>query len=315
MDNHDSDLSDMVPSVMEAAGLPTAGAVERESGGIANHVYRAGDEYIVRIGSGSDGKEFGKSCAVMREIEGQIKSQRLYYGDDSCSEFSFPVMVCEYIPGKPLHEIWRNISDTQKRKCFHQLLEELDRLHEVDWRSIAEFDLSRSWVDKREEQLSLLLDRARADTSVDQSLVNQLEAYWVENHGMLQTSSAPVLIHNDANVSNFIFTRDLRLRAVIDFDDCDIAPVESEYWNITFELLDDANPPSLKEIKSWLKGYYEFEDPYALVRLKLDEVYWSLFSMVKDLSWKSKRTARREAETGYQEIFVDNSLRDWFPVE
>lgn len=313
MIDHAADLSNIVPSVLEAAGLPTGGDMEREDGGIANHVYRVGDDYIVRIGSGSDGKEFGKTCAVLRAIDGQVKAQRLLYADDSCRVFDFPVMVCEYVPGETLEAIWRNISNTQKRNCFHQLLEELDRLHEIDWRRIDVFDNTRDWVVQREEALQVVLKKARDDASVDQGLVDDLEAYWAENHHMLRTSYTPVLIHNDANVSNVIFSRDLRLNAVIDFDDCDVAPAEAEYWNITFELLGGENPPSINEIKGWLRGYYEFEDLGALVRLKLDQVYWYLFSMVEDLSWRSKPTSRAEAHTDYQEIFLENSLRDWFP--
>jgi len=315
MINHDSDLSSIVPSILEAAGLPTAGAIERETGGIANHIYRVGSDYIVRIGTGSDGKEFGKTCAVMRGIEGQIKSQRLFYGDDSCRDFEFPVMVCEFIPGKSLQAMWGDLSDTQKRNCFHQLLEELDHLHEIEWRRIEVFESDRNWVDHREEQLQGLLRKARDDPSVDQELVDHFEAYWVENRNMLYTSSTPVLIHNDANVSNFIFSHDRRLNALVDFDDCEVAPVENEYWNITFELLNLENPPALNEIKHWLWGHYEFDDSYALVRLKLDEVYWNLFCMVEDLSYRSKRSSRADAQTAYREIFVENSLRDWFPSE
>lgn len=312
MIDHDSDLSTVVAPVLEAAGLRTDADIRREDGGIANHVYRVGNDYIVRIGSGSDGKQFGKTCAVMRAIQGQVKVPALLYADDSCGEFEFPVMVCEYVPGEPLKDIWRNISNTQKRNCFHQLLAELDRLHEIDWRRIDVFD-TRDWVVQREEAFLVVLKKARDDASIDQRLVANLEAYWAENRHMLYTSHAAVLIHNDANVSNVIFSRDLRLNALIDFDDCDVAPAETEYWRITFELLDEENPPSLNEIKGWLRGYYEFDDPGALVRLKLDEVYWNLFCMVEDLSWRSKRTSRAEAQTDYQEIFVENSLRDWFP--
>jgi hypothetical protein len=35
--------------------------------------------------------------------------------------------------------------------------------------------------------------------------------------------------------------------------------------------------------------------------------------MVEDLSWRSKRTSRAEAQIDYQEIFAENSLLDWFP--
>lgn len=313
MTDHDSDLRNIVPSMLEAAGLPTAATIEREDGGIANHIYRVGDDYIVRIGSGSDGSQFAKTCAVMRAIEGQIKTQRLIYVDTSRTDFEFPVMICEYVPGRPLNAIWRNISDPQRRKCWHQILEELNRLHEIDWRQIDVFDPTLNWVAQREEQLAEVLARARGDSSVDQSLVDQLEAYWLEHHQMLYTSSAPLFVHNDINLTNVIFSRDLRLSALIDFDDCDIAPVETEYWNIVFELLDEENPPTLSEIKNWLRGYYEFDDPSALIRLKLDEIYWYLFSMVEELSWKSRRTARRSAKTDYQDIFVDNALQDWFP--
>ena len=313
MINHDTDLSSLVPSVLETAGLPTAGAIERESGGIANHVYRVSNDYIIRIGSGTDGKEFGKTCAVMRGIEGQIKAPKLLYGDDSCRDFEFPVMVCEYVHGNTLKAIWHDISNTQRRNCMHQLLEELRCLHEFDWSWIDLFDSHSDWVTQREEQLQVVLSKARDDTSVDQVLVDHFAAYWDENHDMLLTSSPPVLVHNDANITNVIFTKDLKLSALIDFDDCELAPVETEYWNMTFELLDEKNPPSLNEIKGWLRRYYEFEDPNALVRLKLDEVYWNLYSMVEDLSWRSKRTSRAEAQIDYQEIFAENSLLDWFP--
>lgn len=313
MINHDADLSKLVPSVLEAAGLPTAGAIDREEGGIANHVYRVANDFIVRIGSGSDGVEFGKTCAVMRAIEGQVKAQELFYHDDSCSDFEFPVMVCEYVPGQPLKAIWHNISNNQQRNCMHQFLQELSRLHDIDWRRIDVFHSAGNWHSEREEKMAVVLRQARDDTSVDQELVDHLETYWDDHHHMLRTSSAPVLVHNDANVSNVIFSRELRLQALIDFDDCEIAPVETEYWNMTFELLDEKNPPSLTEIKGWLRGHYEFEDPSALVRLKLDEVYWNLFSMVEDLSWRSKRTSRAEAQTDYREIFEQDSLLDWFP--
>ncbi len=313
MIDHALDLSSAVPPVLEAAGLPTGGAIVREEDGIGYHVYRVGDDYIVRIGTGSDGKEFAKSCAVMRAVEGQVKTQRLYYDDASCRDFEYPVMVCEYVHGKPLKAIWHDISNTQKRNCLHQLLEELHCLHETEWRRIEVFDSTGNWEAEREQQLQAVLGKARDDATIDQVLVDHFEAFWNENHHMLRTSSAPVLVHSDANVSNVIFTRDLRLQALIDFDDCEIAPVETEYWNVTFELLDEKNPPSLNEIKAWLRGYYEFEDPNALVRLKLDEVYWNLFCMVEDLSWRSKRTSRAEAQTDYQEIFVKDSLQDWYP--
>ncbi len=83
--------------MLEAAGLQTSGIIKRGTGGIANHVYRVDNDYIVRIGSGGDGKEFGKSCGVMREIEGRLRSQKLHFSDDTMRDFEFPIMMCEYL--------------------------------------------------------------------------------------------------------------------------------------------------------------------------------------------------------------------------
>ena len=136
-------------------------------------------------------------------------------------------------------------------------------------------------------------------------------AYFERHRDMLRSAGPPQLLHDDANISNVIFDEELKLRALIDFDDATVAPAEEEYWNMAFELLDE--PGCTRDvIKHWLKGHYAFDDPEALIRLKLSEVYWNLFCMTEDLSWRSQRTSRREAAEDFRENFVENRLQDWF---
>jgi aminoglycoside phosphotransferase (APT) family kinase protein len=312
--SHSANLDHLIPAVVEAAGLPAspAGNVSRESGGIANHVYNIDDQYIVRIGTGSDGQAFDRTCAVMKAIEGSIPCQHLYYSNLSCDDFDFPVMVCEYVPGQQLKARWQKLTSTQQQHCMQQYLTVLDSLHRFDWRSISVFEQDFDWPSHRAQQTDELLTRASNDAELDQSLIANLRQYWSHNRDFINAAAPPVLIHGDANISNVLFDDKLNLTAIIDLDDCEVAPVEVEFWNMTFELMDEQPSPNLEQIKLWFRGFYDFNEAGSLTRLKLGEVYWNLYCLVEELSWRSKRTCREEAATDYQEIFVEDSLRDWF---
>jgi len=80
MINHDTDLAAMVPAILQAAALPGSGKIEREKGGIANHVYRADQSYIVRIGSGSGTNIFvGDDETSSNQSEPTIATDSLGY--------------------------------------------------------------------------------------------------------------------------------------------------------------------------------------------------------------------------------------------
>jgi len=308
---HGQEIDHLVPVVLELAGLPR-GRVVRERHGIGNHVYRVGREFVVRLGSGSDSHEFGKSCELLSALRGQVRCPELLFCELSGAVVGMPVMVCAYIPGRSLQSVWARMAMEQRRSVYTSVLEELEIIHAFDWRSLEWCSGLGDWAEERRVRMAAAIAEASQDAGLDQELVANYARFWDEHHSALDSADAPCLIHDDIHPGNIIVDDQLQLQGLLDFDDAEILPREVEFWNITDELLALPDSLSIAEIKALLAPRFQFGGEEAKIRYLLNDAYWHLIMLTEGVSWHSTGSCRRSAAFAWQQLFVEGRNDSWF---
>ncbi len=106
----DTEAEALARQIATDAGLGAISEVSRFKAGLANHVYRVNQRYVVRIGTSVDGPSFPNSVPIFQAIEGQVKAPTLLYADLTRRRIPFNAMVYTSISGDDLDGLWTDLS-------------------------------------------------------------------------------------------------------------------------------------------------------------------------------------------------------------
>jgi aminoglycoside phosphotransferase (APT) family kinase protein len=146
-----------------------------------------------------------------------------YYVDLSGEIFPNPYIVIEYIDGKPEFAL-DTITDLIPQLAMH-----LARIHAVD---CSNLDLS--FLPKQEKRSAKKL--SERPTQLDESLGEGRIRDFLESIWPLSQENASVLLHGDFWPGNILW-RDIRLRAIIDWEDAALGDPLADVANTRLEIL------------------------------------------------------------------------------
>lgn len=296
-----------VRAILRAAGLGEARDIRPLAGGLVHTVYAVDDRWVVRIGTGPDGKLLPKAADVLRAVAGRVAAPALVGVDFSRAHVPENVLVCSFVEGRRLSELWPEAPAPERRRLVLGVALELDALHALPPESVECFRGLAPWAERVERRVRAALARARETGEFEVERLDRMQAYLEAHVSALGTAGPAVLVHYDVHWENVI-VRDAAIVALLDFDDVEVAPAEVDVWELLFAV-GAADAPQAP-----LYGVGEvygaaMRAPGVLERFAIGEIEEILKLATQELSWISREAARVEADEAYLRTFESDLYR------
>jgi Ser/Thr protein kinase RdoA (MazF antagonist) len=291
--NRDDLVTNVVYPTLEAAGLPRPGRVVRVALGVGNHVYFAGDDLVVRVGTGTDGSKFPAAIAVLRAAAGRVRVPVVLYEDVTRRRLAYPVMVLERLAGEPLSHGWPELEPQGRMAVLEGVTAELDRLHALPAQA-------EPWWQRRVAYIERELRRHREAATFPAAWLDRMERYTDDHRDVLASAPRVGWLHGDVGWSNVVV--DGVRCGLVDFDETRTGPAEEDSWQVLFETgLETTRWMPLAGLRA-LPGF-DLSSPGVLERFLLREIENIFLLLSGTLSWKTAEAAREDARTTYREAF------------
>lgn len=292
----------VVLEVLEAAGLPTGVRPQRARDGVGNHVYFAGD-FVVRLGTGSDGVKFPRAAAVLRAAKGRVAVPDVVYEDCSGSTFEVPVMVLARVRGQTLSRVWTGLDDAARDRVLEAVAVQLDALHGLRPHDVPAAGFPSPWWSHRVERIERWLVELRPHPSFPTRWFDHMERYFEDHRAALVDAPPACVLHNDVHWGNVLVDAG-RVTALLDFDDTLAGPPEEDAWALAFEC-EECQPTVALERLPALPGF-DLTATGALERLRICEIENILELLTGDLTWVDPPTALADARETYAYAFDES---------
>ena len=215
------------------------------------------------------------------------------------------VLVCSFVEGQLGDEVWAGASRAEREGLVRAFARQLDALHGLPAGAIECFRALAPWPERKERRVRAALARARASESFERPRLDRMEAY-LETHAAALGDAAPAVpVHCDVRWENALFRNGV-LAALLDFDDVEVAPAESDVWELLFAVgADDHEEAALYGVQD-LSGEL-LRAPGVLERFAIGEIEEILKLASDELGWISRSAARREANRAYERTFESDT--------
>lgn len=255
---------------LAAAGLPVTGQFIAKAGWTSRAW--VGDEYVVRLSSGTYRDSFRHEARVTQLLAGSKvpHARHLAHGDGPDG----PWYVSERLPGRTLHEVWPLADTCTRQAIIESLGAALRALHLVP----APADLLPPWLADAlagkprdafhppvvSAALQQVEDVRRLPGHDPVLLADVTE--WIKERQPLFASYEPVLVHGDLHGSNVIVDQG-RVTGLIDFAEALAQPADVELDTILRWCVKSREYPptpdgrgldetTLAEVPGWLQAAY-----------------------------------------------------------
>jgi aminoglycoside phosphotransferase (APT) family kinase protein len=298
--NRDELVTSVVYPTLEAAGLPRPARVVRVAEGVGNHVYFAGAELVVRVGTGTDGAKFPAALAVLRAAAGRVRVPAVLYEDVTQTLVAYPVMVLERLAGAPLSHAWPELEPQERMAVLEGVTAELDRLHAIPAQAAPGAGFPEPWWQGRVAYIERELRRHREADTFPAAWLGRMERYVDDHRDALASATRVGLLHGDVGWGNVVV--DQARCGLIDFDETRTGPAEEDSWQVLFETgLETTLWMPLARLRA-LPGF-DLSSPGVLERFLLREIEDIFLLLSGTLSWKTAEVAREDAMQTYHDAF------------
>lgn len=303
--NRDDLVASVVHPTLEAAGLPRPDRVVRVVEGIGNHVYFAGDEIVVRVGTGTDGAKFPAAIAVLRAAASRVRVPAVLYEDVTRRRVAYPVMVLERLAGEPLSRSWPDLGRQKRMAVLEGVTAELDRLHAIPATAAPGAGFTEPWWQRRVAYIERELRHHREAATFPTAWLDRMERYVDDHRDTLASAPRVGLLHGDVGWGNVLL--DEARCGLIDFDEARYGPAEEDSWQILFETGLETTPwMPLAGLRA-LPGF-DLSSSGVLERFVLRETENLFLLLSGTLSWKTAEVARDDAMETYHDAFETDRI-------
>ena len=306
----DKSPDDLVDSVvyptLEAAALPRPDRVSRVAEGVGNHVYFAGEDLVVRVGTGTDGAKFPSAVAVLQAAAPTVRVPEVLYADTSGRALRYPVMVLRRLRGTPLSRSWPDLDVASRVAALEQVTGELERLHAIAPAAVPGAGFPDPWWTSRVALIDGELARHRDAGSFPAGWLDRMARHLANHRDALTGAPPPGVLHGDINWGNALFDGD-RLTGLIDLDESHPGPAEEDAWGVLFATeLETERWMPLARLRD-LPGF-DLSAPGVLARYLIGEIEDILLLLSGTLSWKTPEAAREDAFETYRDAFESERI-------
>jgi aminoglycoside phosphotransferase (APT) family kinase protein len=281
----------LLSRVLAAAGLDDAGSFTASPGWV-NRVW-VSDDLVIRFSDGQLRGGFLHEALVVGLLTETAVPHARCIGTGTSPDGTW--YICERLPGRTLHQVWNELTPTDRREVVTALGAAIRVLHQVEvpidlkppWLSDALTFEPRSADDARIEALLWLAELAALLPGADVELIKSAQSWMSERLGLF-VGDARVLVHADLHPSN-VMVDGTKISGLIDFELARAQPADAELHRLLFWCARPQDVPplpgeagldvlSLRDVPGWLRDAYPqpFAVPNLRERLLVYEMQWEL---------------------------------------
>jgi aminoglycoside phosphotransferase (APT) family kinase protein len=272
-------IDPLLSRVLVAAGLDDAGNFTASPGWV-NRVW-VSDALVVRFSDGELRGGFLHEARVVGLLTGTAVPHARCIGTGTSPDGTW--YISERLPGRTLHQVWNELTPTDRREVITALGAAIRVLHEVEvpidlrppWFSEALTFEPRSGFDARMEAALWLAELAELLPGMDRGLIKSAHS-WLSERRELFAGDARVLVHADLHPSN-VMVDGTKISGLIDFEVARAQPADAELHRLLFWCArPQAVPPvpgepgldvlTLRDVPGWLRDAYP--QPFAAPNLR-----------------------------------------------
>ena len=197
--------------------------------------------------------------------------------DDSKKIIPAEFMICSYIEGRDLEEIWDKLSEKEKEEISEEMGEILGRIHKIKFNEYGYLKINGireeyNWVLKEKNRgvklnhssLTIMswtlnaLGRLFVNKSFSRKKINEIFNYLYTNQRLAESNEKPSLIHGDFEIRNIRVQKidgKWKIVCLLDFEFSASLPREYDFIKLHRQGFFDKE--NLK--KSLLKGYSKYQ--------------------------------------------------------
>ena len=280
--------------VLAAAGLDDTGDFTATPGWV-NRVWIS-DALVVRLSDGQLRGSFVHEAQVVGLLMETAVPHARCVGTGTSADGTW--YVCERLPGRTLHQVWNELTPTDRRKVVTALGAAIRLLHQVE----VPIDLRPLWLsdvlvfepgdadDAPIESALWQVERAGVLPGAALELIKRAQS-WLSERRDLFAGDERVLVHADLHPSN-VMVDGTKISGLIDFECARAQPADAELHRLLFSCARPQDVPpvpgepgldvrTLRDVPSWLRDAYPqlFAVPNMRERLRVYEMQWELAQM------------------------------------
>jgi aminoglycoside phosphotransferase (APT) family kinase protein len=284
-------IDPLLSRVLAAAGLHDTGSFVATPGWV-NRVW-VGDELVVRLSDGQLRDSFLHEARVVGLLTGTAVPHARCIGTGTGPDGTW--YISERVPGRTLHQVWHELTPTDRREVVTALGAAIRALHQVDvpidlkpaWLSDALTFEPRSTDHARLEAVLWLDELAALLPGMDRGVITSAHS-WLAERRDLSVGDARVLVHADLHPSN-VMVDGTKISGLIDFECARAQPADAELNRLLFWCARPEDVPpvpgepgldplTLRDVPSWLRDAYPqpFAVPNLRERLHVYDMQWEL---------------------------------------
>ena len=221
-------MEKIVKAICRKEGIPCQ-TVKILSGGQINAVFLVDGKRILRIGTTEDAEQrLERETNLLQNLAGQLPVAKVLA---SGQEQGFSYQVQQFMPGKKLYAIWKNLSMDVQDAIAAQLAASLRILHSARFSSFGEGRQDSqhyaTWIDYFSAKFAATVKEIHdLNIRMVPGFIEMAVQYFEEYSHVLQ-DGAPTLVHSDMNLGN-ILAEDGKVSAILDFEFALQAPADYE---------------------------------------------------------------------------------------
>ena len=203
--------------------------------------------------------------------------------------------ICERLPGRTLHQVWNELTPTDRREVVTALGAAIRALHQVE----VPIDLRPAWLSDALTFEPRNADHARIEAALwqaelaallpgaDRGLINSALS-WMSERRDLFVGGARVLVHADLHPSN-VMVDGTTISGLVDFELARAQPADAELHRLLSWCARPQDVPpvpgepgldvmTLRDVPGWLRDAYPqpFAVPNLRERLHVYDMQWEL---------------------------------------
>ncbi len=165
---------------------------------------------------------------VLKAARGEVPVPEVLWIDPEGAELGQPALIAEFLEGTvqpPQPEASEKMSGVGmyfkpelRAALGHQFVAILAKIHAIDWqkKDLSTLDVPEANTTIANETMLGLWERAWNEDTLGAHPIMERAALWLKEH--MPVVKTPVLVHGDYRSGNFMFTDDLKINAIFDWE-------------------------------------------------------------------------------------------------
>lgn len=250
--------------------------------GFTHELHHINDDMVIKIfnhSDESDTRKFNTEASLLASKEWTLKPE-LILRDDDQDLIDRSYLIMTFIPGFSLGSVWYTATDEQREEVVASISESMRTITKLDPNEIG-LQANENWENtigiRCEKYLTYLLDKNIVNSKVSGNVRDYLKI-------LLPALDRSVLfpVYWDVHLDNFIVDEAYKLRALIDFENVELSPLDYPLF-VVRKMMDEPekyfseedyghiNKKDYENLWGWYQKYYpemfDYQNLDARVRL------------------------------------------------